>query len=421
MANFKYCANNEAAVYESVSPAGKGVKTINRILLGSYLGILDQQGDWFQVKPFGTLGWMHKKDLTDEQALKIFYLDVGQGDGALLELGNFRILIDAGAGNNMYNYLIKFHFKSFLSRGEKVHIHLLAVSHFDRDHFKGFTKLINDERFTFGKICHAGILKFSQTGNPYNTGLGDKISFGGKNYLTKIFDDLITADEPAKFNMDVKPFVDAVRKAKAEGPLGSTERCRAGDLLIKKTVDGKTFSIEALAPFLETVNGNQCCQYWTNDGVTVNGHSLVLKVKFGDRTYLFGGDLNEKSQDYLLGKYGAQNPFEVDVAKSCHHGSQDFSLDFIAKVNPFATVISSGDNESYSHPRADAVGCAGRFSRGTKPLVFSTELARSTNIKTSKILFGMINSRCDGKRIFFSQMKESKRPSDLWDSYEIEF
>jgi hypothetical protein len=89
------------------------------------------------------------------------------------------------------------------------------------------------------------------------------------------------------------------------------------------------------------------------------------------------------------------------------------------KVNPYATVISSGDNESFAHPRADAIGCAGKYSRGSRPLVYSTELARSYNPATNKILFGMINLRCNGSLICISQMKESNTPNDLWDSYTL--
>jgi competence protein ComEC len=116
--------------------------------------------------------------------------------------------------------------------------------------------------------------------------------------------------------------------------------------------------------------------YWTDDAVTINGYSLVLKITFGTHTFLFGGDLNTKSETYLMQKHAPLNPFEVDVAKSCHYGSSDFTEVFMQLVNPFATVIFSGDNESFSHPRADAVGCAGRYTKGKKrPLVYSTELA----------------------------------------------
>jgi len=174
-----------------------------------------------------------------------------------------------------------------------------------------------------------------------------------------------------------------------------------------------------LGPFLEKVNNKNVYPYWTDDGVTINGNSLVLKITFGSRTFLFGGDLNSKSENHLIQKYAPQNPFEVDVAKSCHHGSSDFTEQYMQLVNPYATVISSGDNESFSHPRADAIGCAGRYSKGPRPLVYSTELARSVDLRSRAVLFGMINCRCNGSKIFISQMKEVKNFADLWDSYEV--
>jgi hypothetical protein len=91
----------------------------------------------------------------------------------------------------------------------------------------------------------------------------------------------------------------------------------------------------------------------------------------------------------------------------------------MALVNPFATVISSGDNEAYAHPRADAIGCAGKYARGIRPLVFSTELARSVDLRTKRILYGLINLRCDGTDIFISQMKEKHTGGNVWDSYKI--
>ncbi|HMF71808.1 MAG TPA: hypothetical protein VK616_10050, partial [Flavitalea sp.] len=134
---------------------------------------------------------------------------------------------------------------------------------------------------------------------------------------------------------------------------------------------------------------------------------------------LFGGDLNIPSEKHLLSHSAPNNPFEADVAKSCHHGASEFTLEYMAAVNPYATVISSGDNETYSHPRADAIGCAGKYSKSTRPLVFSTELARSSNVETDSIKFGMINLRSDGKSIIMAQMKEASGDGDVWDLYEV--
>lgn len=47
-------------------------------------------------------------------------------------------------------------------------------------------------------------------------------------------------------------------------------------------------------------------------------------------------------------------------------------------MNPAATVISSGDDEPHCHPRPNTLGAVGRHSRGDRPLIFSTELSRST-------------------------------------------
>jgi len=414
MTKFKYASKNEATIYGSVIN-GKGKTPINKILMGSYVEIINENGDWVEVKAFGSYGWMNLSELSDHMGLKIFFLDVGQGDGVLLEVGKYKILIDAGPNSSMYNYLTKWQYKFLINKGEKVHIDYLIVSHFDIDHYKGFIKILEDKSFTFGTIVHSGILKFATKDNPYNSGLGDTISSDGKTFLTKIFDNLLKVNEKASFNRDVTAFMNALQNADVQ----KAKRYEQGDILIEKQIEGQNFRIEVLAPFVEKINNKKAYVYWQDDGKTINGHSLVLKVTFGNRTILLGGDLNTFSQNYLMEKYAPNNPFEVDVAKSCHHGSSDFTEDFMKLINPFATVISSGDNEGHAHPRADALGCAGKYSRSERPLVYSTELARSTDLKKRKILYGMINLRCNGKDIYMSQMKEVKKVSDLWDSYLV--
>ena len=417
-ATFKYAATNEAPIFETVVN-GVGKKTINKVLMGTYITVTAEDGAFYKVKAFSKEGWMKKTDLSDNMGLKIFYLDVGQGDGVLIEVGKIRILIDAGPATNMYSYLTKWQYTYLLNYNKKVHIDYVFISHFDTDHYKGVIKILEDKRFTFGTIHHAGILKFAATGNPYNTGLGDTITSNGVKYLTKVFDNLLTVAEPANFNRDVTSFMEALLTANQQGRITKVKRLTAGDKAVNEIIEGNNFTIEVLGPFTEKVNNKNAFVYWTDDGITINGHSLVLKITFGTRTFLFGGDLNTKSETYLMQKYGVLNPFETDVAKSCHHGSSDFTEKFMQLINPYATVISSGDNESFSHPRADAIGCAGRYSRGPRPLVYSTELARSVDLRSRTILFGMINCRCNGSKIYISQMKEVKNYADLWDSYQV--
>ena len=413
---FLYAIANEAPVYERVVN-NRATKLVNKIQLGTYVTVSAEEGDFYKIITAGPNGYMRKTDLGYTMGIKIFYLDVGQGDGVLLEVGDLRILVDSGPSVNMYSYLTKWQYAYLLNKKQPVHIDYVFVSHFDADHYKGLIAILNDKRFTFGTVYHAGILKFAEKGNPYNTGLGDTIQHNGAAYLSKLFDNLLQTNVTAAFNRDITNFIEAVKKAAGENRLAKTKRLAAGDTAVSKTIENKKFKIEILGPFTEKIGGRHRFIYWQDEGKTINGHSLVLKITFGERAFLLGGDLNTDSELYLMQQYKNANPFMVDVAKSCHHGSSDFTEAFMQQVNPFATVISSGDNESFSHPRADAVGCAGKYARGSRPLVYSTELARS--VSKSKILFGMINLRCNGIDIYMNQMKETNRPADMWDAYAL--
>lgn len=418
MSSFKYAATNAAPLYESVAN-NNGKKIINKILMGTYVTLLEQRGDWYRVATAGPDGWIHSDNLTDNMGLKVFLLDVGQGDGVLIEIGNYRILMDAGPDSSMHNYLTKWQYKYLLDYHKKIHIDYVIISHFDTDHYKGIIKILQDPNFTFGTLIHPGILKFASKNNPYNTGLGNTIKESGRTILTHVFEDLININESQPFNRDISNFTEVLQQAYAQGRITGTKRYQQGLFILDTTIEGKPFKMEVLAPFMEDTTDSKGFIYWKDDGKTINGHSLVIKIHFGNRTLLLGGDLNTLSQEYLITRYGNNNPFEADVAKSCHHGASDFTEKFMQCVNPYATVISSGDNEGYSHPRADAIGCAGKYSRGKRPLVYSTELARSTDLRSNKILFGMINLRCNGDNIFMSQMKERKNDADLWDAYQV--
>lgn len=417
----KYVKNNEARIF-GFDPETRARKSraVNRVLMGTYLKLTHEDGDYYFAITAGPDGWIHKDDTSDDMGLKVFFLDVGQGDGSLLEIGNSRILIDGGPGANMKNYLTAWQYKYLLQANEKVHIDAVYISHFDSDHYSGLIELLENVNFTFGTVYHNGIGKFVGKNRlpKYTTTLGETRKEGRKVFLKTNFntlDDLLALQQEGSLQEEFTRFVFALKNARDQGRLQNVQRLRRGDLLPDSHVEGKPFQIQVLGPICTDLDD---FPYFKDESHTVNGHSLVLKVTFGTCTLLFGGDLNTDSEEYLLNAYQDQlSVLEVDVAKSCHHGASEFSVPFMAAVKPYATVISSGDNETYSHPRADAIGCAGRYSKGERPLVFSTELARS--VSKEKIIFGMINLRCDGQSIYMAQMKEANTPADIWDSYRV--
>jgi hypothetical protein len=103
---------------------------------------------------------------------------------------------------------------------------------------------------------------------------------------------------------------------------------------------------------------------------------------------LLTGDLNRKSQKRYLNHYRHQlQEFASDVAKSCHHGSGDYSFEFLSIINAGVTVIQSGDNESYGHPRPGVLSASAlsgykiiKRDKVVTPLIYSTEIYRSINL-----------------------------------------
>ncbi len=421
----KYISVNEAPVYKKPKMAGDNQKAINRLLLGTWVGVTQEEPEHYFVKTAGKDGWIEKKYTTDSMGLKVFFIDSGQGDAILIEVEDKKILVDGGPNDNLKNYLTKWQYTYLLDSNQPIHFDLAFISHFDDDHYAGLLEIIKDKRFSFGTIYHNGIARFDdhkdKRPSEYDTDLGITEGAGQKKFLKTTFDSIsdLQGLRNCGLSSQFESFLSAVENAHAENRLHGLQRLNNEKGEIELGIEGGGCRFDVLGPICEKgENGDVRYKWFTDSSHTRNGHSIVLKLIYKNISVFLGGDLNKESEEYLLHHYAGNNPFEADVAKSCHHGASDFSVEFMSKLRPYATVISSGDNESYSHPRADAIGCAGKYSRGTLPKVFSTELARSRS-SASHILYGMINLRSNGDEIYLAQMKEARIGADIWDSYRV--
>lgn len=80
----------------------------------------------------------------------------------------------------------------------------------------------------------------------------------------------------------------------------------------------------------------------------LNNYSIVLKVKYGNTSFMLDGDAELLSESQMLSK-GFN--MEADVLKIGHHGSSSSTSEtFLNKVNPKYAVISAGAGNSYGHP-----------------------------------------------------------------------
>lgn len=406
----------------------------NHVLMGTWLEVRDEEGAWYHVQPRsnrGKGGWVLKSHTRELPVLKVFFVDVGQGDGAIVEGPDGRILIDGGPNKGFYKFL-RHRYWPLIKNGEPVHFDALVASHPDMDHFRGLTYALRDPDFTFGRIFHNGIIRYNDdhpSGQPFDLG---RLTENGK-VLSETFSTLEQASDlvdEGELMTTFRDFWIAARDAKAQGRLQSARRITVRDGTLPGFSDNDTdkLFVEVLGPVPTAMSGR--VRYVTfpdphdhpsttaSSSHTRNGHSLVLKLHFGEHTFLFGGDLNIPAENHLMAHHAGSNPFRVSVAKACHHGSSDFSVKYLKLVRPHVNVFSSGDNKSFDHPMADAVGAAARWSSGDLPLFFSTELARA--VSGSSTHYGLINFRSNGHVLVAAQMKEQhKNKSDVWDSYTV--
>lgn len=83
-----------------------------------------------------------------------------------------------------------------------------------------------------------------------------------------------------------------------------------------------------------------------------NNSSMVIKLIFGNNSFMFTGDAEEKSEKEIL-KTGNLNS---DLLKVGHHGSKSStSIDFLKEVGPTYAVISVGTDNRYGHPDKEII------------------------------------------------------------------
>ncbi len=487
--NPRYAGSPTATVFKDEG-GKRGRKKLVQLLWGDLFDLVEEPaGDYARVKvriDEGTKmhdGWIKKSDIRETPLLEVTFVDIGQGDGSLVIMPDSNVpdsqrramVIDAGEKDSMMRY-IKYRFMYPSARRPK-EIHAGVISHPDSDHYKGFGHLFKLPGVTFKNIYHNGLVE--RKGKPM---LGPRTE-GKPRLYTHLIKSAAQLETLLKKEAEIpkrKLYPDMLRAAQDEGKFGSFRMLSLADGHMPGFAPGKDVTIQVLGPVVETDgDGKKGLRDFGSDGFTKNGHSVVLRLTYGGVRMLLGGDLNIPSEKLLLetlmgeplptakakrAKYidAARKQFEVDIAKSCHHGSADFSSLFLEAVNPVATVISSGDDEPHSHPRAETLGAIGVNSRGARPLIFSTELARSAkdairdprkeraelkkaheavlkakdsktrtalNKKFRKLVddtinatvqvYGAIYVRTDGESVVIAQRIERGSAGKQWDVYEL--
>lgn len=110
----------------------------------------------------------------------------------------------------------------------------------------------------------------------------------------------------------------------------------------------------------------------------VNDNSLVVRLDFADRRFLFSGDIEREAEELLVQEHRGQ--LRADVVKVPHHGSPTSSTpDFVMATSAAIAIISCGRANHFGFPDSEVEA---RWRDQAKYL-FRTDLVGSVTLRVS--------------------------------------
>lgn len=339
----------------------------------------------------GREGWVRSPVRTVAEApLALAFIDVGQGDACLVTTPKgYRLLIDGGENQQAARYLARRYWNETRA-GKDVHFDAIIATHGDADHFAGLAELVLDAaeekrdhkriRVVTPRVFHNGIVKRAGSLADIEQ-LGRVETSPGGRLMLPLVDDPRDVNDPSQ---PFKRWQAALQELGRRGPLqvarldqDSTDALAFLDDVEVSVLGPRTTSLvdgRRAVPFLNGIDTNA-----PSAARTINGHSVNLRLRLGGVSILLTGDVNaaEEAELLRLHRAGMLN-LQAEVLKVPHHGSDDVNVDFLAAVRPLVSIISAGDEDArrdYLHPRANVLGMLGGGERGSRSVIFCTNLA----------------------------------------------
>jgi competence protein ComEC len=253
------------------------------------------------------LVWHPQQHEFEPGRLSITFLDVGQGDGMLVSFPNSKLmLLDSGGRTPI---------ELSQTEGEEIFI---------EDHLGVGEAAVAPYLWRRG-IKRLDYIVASHGHSDHTQGFADI----GKGFAIGTALTGIIPTEDKQF--------DSFRQAAAYAgaPLQALKRGASWE------VDG--VKLDVLAPFQDALNAAQAA----------NNQSLVLRLRYGQRTFLLTGDIEKETEARLV---EANEDLKTDVLKVAHHGSRSSSTPaFLARAKPVYAVISVAHPSPFDHPHPETM------------------------------------------------------------------
>lgn len=235
--------------------------------------------------------------LPGERVLAVTFLDVGQGDAALIETpGGKTLLVDGGTRseykgtlNDMGERVIL----PYLYRKGIDHLDLVVATHSDLDHLGGLISVV--EKFPVFQVLDSGQTDPDQVYQDFF------ITVGKRNIP------LLLAEEGMR--LQVEPDID----------------------------------LEILNPRYTPYSGTR------SDS---NANAILFRLIYHNQSIFFAADMEEVNEQALL---ASGIDFRSSILKVAHHGSKfSSSMPFLERVHPEVAIVSVGKN-LFGHPHQDTL------------------------------------------------------------------
>lgn len=233
-----------------------------------------------------------------DQALRISYLDVGQGDSALVEFPQGQVMVIDGGGAFGDFDLGRIVVAPYLWNRRIRRIDYLVATHPQQDHLGGLNYLL--KKFDMGEVWTNGTRRDTLLYQAFSQALKQK-------------------------GLKEREMFRSEKSLEISG-------CRVWLLNPFQTTDSEGSDYRSKAD---------------------NNRSLVLRLEEGDDSFLFTGDIEARAERVLAALKGE---IKSRVLKVPHHGSRGaLDEEFLGRVHPEIAIISVGAHNPYGHPAPEAL------------------------------------------------------------------
>lgn len=110
-----------------------------------------------------------------------------------------------------------------------------------------------------------------------------------------------------------------------------------------------------------------------------NENSVIIHLEYGDLSFLFTGDAEEKAEEFLI-----RNPIDINIINGPHHGSKGSSTsEFIRAFDPEVVIFSADEDNRYGHPHDEVISRYYAYDRSIE--LYQTGIDGTIHVETDGV------------------------------------